>query len=293
MYKRRILDGGRIFDICNVLFMLLLVIVTIYPLYYMGIVSISAGDAVNRGEVYFLPKGLNLQAYDVIMKDPAILRSYANTLFYTSAGVVINLIMTALCAYPLSRGHLYGRGLISLFVIFTMFFDSGLIPRYMVVHSLHMVNTVWAILIPTAINVFNMILMRTFFENIPDSLHESATVDGAGEFRILVRVVLPLSLPVIATMFLFYAVAHWNSFFPALIYLNEKNLYPMQIILRNIVIAGDMASQTTSAGAEELAVMSLNIKYATVYVAILPVLVLYPFVQKYFVQGAMVGSVKG
>lgn len=284
---------GRIFDICNVLFMLFLIAITIYPLYYMGIVSISAGDAVNRGEVYFLPKGLNLQAYEVILHDPAILRSYANTLLYTTAGVAINLVMTALCAYPLSRGYFYGRSLLSLFVIFTMFFDSGLIPRYMVVHSLGMVNTVWAILIPTAINVFNMILMRTFFENIPDSLHESATVDGAGEMRILLQVVLPLSLPVMATMFLFYAVAHWNSFFPALIYLNEKNLYPLQIILRNIVIAGDMASQTTSTGAEELAVMSLNIKYATVYVTILPVLFLYPFVQKYFVQGAMLGSVKG
>ncbi|MFD0959055.1 carbohydrate ABC transporter permease [Paenibacillus chungangensis] len=284
---------GRIFDICNVLLMLFLILITLYPLYYMGIVSISAGDAVSRGEVYFLPKDITLQAYDVILADPSILRSYANTLMYTAGGVAINLIMTALCAYPLSRGYMYGRSLISLFVVLTMFFDSGLIPRYMVVHSLGLVNSVWAILIPTAINVFNMILMRTFFQNIPDSLHESATVDGAGEFRTLIRIVLPLSLPVMATMFLFYAVAHWNSFFPALIYLNEKALYPLQIILRNIVIQGDMAAQTTTTGAEELAVMSLNIKYATVYVAILPIICLYPFVQKYFVQGAMLGSVKG
>lgn len=273
--------------------MLFLILITLYPLYYMGIVSISAGDAVSRGEVYFLPKDITLQAYDVILADPSILRSYANTLMYTAGGVAINLIMTALCAYPLSRGYMYGRSLISLFVVLTMFFDSGLIPRYMVVHSLGLVNSVWAILIPTAINVFNMILMRTFFQNIPDSLHESATVDGAGEFRTLIRIVLPLSLPVMATMFLFYAVAHWNSFFPALIYLNEKALYPLQIILRNIVIQGDMAAQTTTTGAEELAVMSLNIKYATVYVAILPIICLYPFVQKYFVQGAMLGSVKG
>ncbi|MCU6707434.1 carbohydrate ABC transporter permease [Paenibacillus sp. J5C_2022] len=284
---------GRIFDICNILFMIFLILITLYPLYYMGIVSISAGDAVSRGEVYFFPKDITLQAYDVILADPSILRSYANTLMYTTGGVAINLIMTALCAYPLSRGYMYGRSLISLFVVLTMFFDSGLIPRYMVVHSLGLVNSVWAILIPTAINVFNMILMRTFFQNIPDSLHESATVDGAGEFRTLIRIVLPLSLPVMATMFLFYAVAHWNSFFPALIYLNEKALYPLQIILRNIVIQGDMAAQTTTTGAEELAVMSLNIKYATVYVAILPIICLYPFVQKYFVQGAMLGSVKG
>lgn len=290
MGKRRF----GVFDVVNIVIMLALIVVTLYPLYFMGITSISSGDAVSRGEVYFRPIDINFAAYKVILSDHSIIRSYGNTLFYTTAGVLINLIMTTLCAYPLSKRYFYGRSFFSLFVVFTLFFDGGLIPRFMVVHGLGMVNTVWAVLIPTAINVFNMILMRTFFEEIPEALHESATIDGAGELRTLLQVVLPLSLPVMATMFMFYAVAHWNSFFPALIYLNEKSLYPLQIILRNIVIAGEAAAQTSSSGGStDTALMTETIKYATVYVAILPILIIYPFVQKYFVQGAMLGSVKG
>ncbi|WP_409345933.1 carbohydrate ABC transporter permease [Paenibacillus sp. MBLB4367] len=283
-----------LFDIVNIGIMLLVVFVTLYPLYYMGIISISAGDAVSRGEVTWLPTGINGKAYDIIFGDPSILQAYGNTLLYTSLGLLVNLIMTALCAYPLSREAFYGKSLFSLVVVFTMFFDGGLIPRYIVVHSLGLVDTIWALLLPAAINVFNMILMRTFFEQIPSALHESANLDGAGELRILLRVVLPLSLPVMATMFLFYAVSHWNSYFPALIYLNEKRLYPLQIILRNIVIQGEMATQGSEmTGAGGMAVMAVNIKYAVVFVAILPILCIYPFVQKYFVQGAMIGSVKG
>ncbi|MCU6794164.1 carbohydrate ABC transporter permease [Paenibacillus sp. WQ 127069] len=283
-----------LFDVVNVMIMLLVIVVTVYPLYYMGIVSISSGLSVQRGDVFLYPIEVTLKAYSVVLDDPSILRAYGNTLLYTCLGVCVNLIMTTLCAYPLSRNHLYGKALLSFFVVFTMFFDGGLIPRYMVVHSLGMVNSIWAILIPTAINVFNMILMRTFFAEIPDALHESATVDGASEWRILLQVVLPLSMPVMATMFIFYAVAHWNSFFPALIYLNEKQLYPLQIIVRNIVIQGDMSSQTTEMGAgENSSVMAQNVKYAVVFIAILPILVVYPFVQKYFIQGAMLGAVKG
>ncbi|WP_240418227.1 carbohydrate ABC transporter permease [Paenibacillus periandrae] len=283
-----------LFDVVNVIIMLVVIIITVYPLYYMGIVSISSGLSVQRGDVFLYPIELTLKAYSVVLDDPSILRAYGNTLLYTCLGVCVNLIMTTLCAYPLSRNYLYGKALLSFFVVFTMFFDGGLIPRYMVVHSLGMVNSIWAILIPTAINVFNMILMRTFFAEIPNALHESATVDGASEWRILLQVVLPLSMPVMATMFIFYAVAHWNSFFPALIYLNEKQLYPLQIIVRNIVIQGDMSSQTTEMGAgENSSVMAQNVKYAVVFIAILPILVVYPFVQKYFIQGAMLGAVKG
>lgn len=283
-----------LFDVFNVMIMLLVVAVTVYPLYYMGIVSISSGLAVQRGDIFLYPIEVTLKAYTIVLDDPSILRSYGNTLLYTCLGVCVNLIMTTLCAYPLSRHYLYGKSLLAFFVVFTMFFDGGLIPKYMVVHSLGMVNSIWAILIPTAINVYNMILMRTFFAEIPDALHESATVDGAGEWRILLQVVLPLSLPVMATMFIFYAVAHWNSFFPALIYLNEKQLYPLQIIVRNIVIQGDIASQTVEMGAgENSSVMAQNVKYAVVFIAILPILFIYPFLQKYFIQGAMLGAVKG
>ncbi|TXK77640.1 carbohydrate ABC transporter permease [Paenibacillus sp. N3.4] len=288
--------GSKIspFDILNVLLMLILIFVTIYPLYYMAIVSVSSGVAVQSGEVFLFPIEFTVKAYAIVMDDHAILRSYMNTLLYTSLGVCVNLLMTTLCAYPLSKKYLYGRSLFAFFIVFTMFFDGGLIPRYTVVHSLGMVNTIWALLIPTAINVFNMILMRTFFEEIPEALYESATMDGAGEIRVLWRIVLPLSLPVMATMFIFYAVAHWNSFFPALIYLNDKKLFPLQILVRNIVIQGELASQATETGSTEgITMMAQNIKYAVVFVVILPILLVYPFVQKYFIQGAMLGAVKG
>jgi putative aldouronate transport system permease protein len=280
-----------LFDCLNICVMLLLVFITLYPIYYVAIVSISSGISVSRGEVFFLPHGINWEAYKVVLGDTAIIHAYGNTLLYTVLGTIINLVMTILCAYPLSRNHFYGKKMLTIFVIFTLFFDGGLIPRYIVVHSIGMVNSMWAVLIPTAINVFNMILMRTFFEEIPDALHESATVDGAGEWRVLLQIILPLSMPVMATMLLFYSVAHWNSFFPALIYLNEKSLYPLQIILRNIVVDGDLTNQGADSGTAT--VMLQNIKYAFVIVAILPILAVYPFVQKYFVQGAMLGSVKG
>ncbi len=284
---------GRLFDVSNKLVMLLLLAIVLYPLYYMAIVSISAGDAVSRGDVYFIARGINFHAYHLILKDPAIVRSYLNTILYTSAGVTLNLIMTTLCAYPLSRREFYGRSFFSFFVVFTMFFDGGLIPKYIVVHSLGMVNTIWALIVPVAINVFYLILMRTFFQNVPEEIHEAATMDGVGELRKIIQIVLPLSLPVMATMFLFYSVSHWNSFFSALIYLNDNKLYPIQILLRNIVIQGEMAAQMTDAADRDFQLLSLNIKYAVVYVAILPILFVYPFVQKYFVQGSMLGSVKG
>jgi putative aldouronate transport system permease protein len=281
------------FDVINWLIMLFLIIITLYPIYYMAIISISGSIPVLSGRVHIWPIELNFDAYEIIFSDPSIVRAYGNTLLYTFGGVAINLVMTALCAYPLSRRHFYGRSFFSLFVVFTLFFSPGLIPLYMVVYSLGMVNTIWAILLPTAINAFYMILMRTFFENIPDELFEAAKMDGAGEFRTLFHVVIPISKPVMATMFLFYAVYHWNSFFPALIYLNHKSLYPLQIILRNIVVDGDLSDQANNETNINFTMISLSIKYAVIFVAVLPVLTIYPFVQKYFVQGSMLGSVKG
>lgn len=286
--------GSRLFDAFNVLFMLLIVLITLYPLYNVLIVSVSDGSAVMRGEVTLLPKGINWKTYEIVFQDSSIMRSYLNTILYTAGGTLINLAMTALCAYPLSRSTFYGRNLFSLAIVFTMFFDGGLIPRYLVVDALGLVDTVWAILIPPAISVWYLILMRTFFQSIPEALHESAYMDGAGELKVLTRIVLPLSVPILATMTLFYAVWHWNSFFPALIYLNDKTMYPLQIILRNIVIQGDMAAQSNMMGGElGLQVTAQNIKYAVVIIAIAPIVTLYPFLQKYFVKGIMIGSLKG
>jgi len=292
--KRLNARGHTAFDYVNVLLMLGVIFVMLYPIYYMAIVSISNGTSVARGEVGFLPVKITWKAYEIIFSDAPIVTAYKNTIVYTALGVFINLLMTSLCAYPLSRKEFYGKTFFSLFVVFTMFFDGGMIPRFLVVNGLGMLDTLWAIVIPTAINVFYMMMMRTFFQAIPEALHESAFIDGANDWTVFRKIVIPLSAPLLATMTLFYAVSHWNSYFPALIYLNDNALYPIQIILRNIVIQGDVASQSTETnGVMGTLVVDQNIKYAVVIIAILPILLLYPFLQKYFVKGAMVGSLKG
>lgn len=257
----------------------------------MFIVSISDGFSVLRGEVTLYPIGINLDAYKTILSDEYIPRSYLNTIIYTVLGTLISVVMTALCAYPLSRRNCYGRGAMAMFVVFTMFFDAGMVSNLMVVNSLKIGNTLWAIVLPGAINVWYMVIMRTFFDSIPVEIFESAYIDGANELTIFVRMVLPLSKSIIATMILFYAVGQWNSFFPALIYLNDRELFPMQLVLRNIVLGSDSAgSQSIST---DTAVMGQNIKYAVIFITVLPILIVYPFAQKYFVKGIMVGSVKG
>ena len=282
------------FDTVNYALMLALIGIMLYPLYYILIVSVSHGGAVARGEVTWLPVDVTLKAYEIIFSDAPIVNAYKNTLLYTSLGVLINLTCTALCAYPLSRREFVGKQWLSLFIVFTMFFDGGMIPRFLVVNSLGMIDTVWAIVIPPAVSVMYMIMMRTFFQDIPEALHESAYMDGANDWVVFRKVVLPLSAPLMATMTLFYAVMHWNSFFPALIYLNESKRYPIQMILRNIVIQGDLSAQSVEmAGVMGNMIVDQNIKYAVVIISILPILLLYPFLQKYFVIGAMIGSVKG
>ncbi|MEF2246036.1 MULTISPECIES: carbohydrate ABC transporter permease [unclassified Paenibacillus] len=276
--------------------LILLCLVILYPLYYMLIVSFSDGNAVMRGEVGLFPIGFNLKAYSFILQDPYIITAYANTIKYTLIGTTICVGMSALCAYPLSRTRFYGRTIFTMIILFTMFFEGGIIPNYILIHELGLINTIWAIVLPPAISVWYMIIMRTFFQQIPNEIHESGYVDGANDIQIFWKIILPLSLPVLATMTLFYAVWHWNSFFPALLYLNEKVKYPMQIVMRNIVIQGDMAGMeaaSTESSAGGLNLTGLNLKYAIIYVTITPILAAYPFIQKYFVKGMMVGSLKG
>lgn len=261
-----------------------------YPLYYMAVTSVSGGIYVLRGEVKWIPLGFNLEAYFTILSNPSILRAYGNTLLYTSVGTFINVLATALCAYPLSRSHLYGRTWVTVFIIFTMLFHGGMIPTYIVVNSLQMTDSIWAIVIPPMINVWYMIIMRTFFQNIPGEIHESAFMDGANDLTIFARIVLPLSMPVIATMTMFYAVWHWNSFFPALIYLNESKLYPVQLVMRSMLIDGNVSDNDYS---RDLSTTQTNMKYAIIIITILPIILVYPMIQKYFVKGAMVGALKG
>ncbi len=293
MITKSVSTGDRVFSAVRMIILTIFCLLVIYPLYYMLIISISDGFAVIRGEVTVIPKDINLNAYKAILSDEYIPRSYLNTIIYTLVGTFINLVMTALCAYPLSRKNFYGHRIFTVLVVFTMFFDAGMISNLMVVNQLGIKNSLWAIVLPPAINVWYMIIMRTFFADIPNELHESAYIDGANDLTIFFRIILPLSKAVIATMILFYAVWHWNSFFPALIYLDDRMLYPMQLVLRNIVLGSDAGAAGALSIGSDSAVMGQNIKYAVIFITVLPILIVYPFAQKYFVKGVMVGSLKG
>ncbi|HCM28122.1 MAG TPA: sugar ABC transporter permease [Treponema sp.] len=287
--------GSRAFDVANLIALAALVFVTIYPLYYIGIVSISDGTAVNRGDVRLLPVDPTFEAYLTVFRNKDIWRAYSNTIIYTVAGTLINLFFSSLCAYPLSRKDFYGRSVFTFIIALTMFLSGGMIPLYIVVRKLRLIDTMWALVLPGAVNTFNMIIMRTFFQGIPASLHESARIDGANDIRVLRSIVLPLSMPIMATMTLFYAVQHWNSFFNALIYLNTKAKYPVQIMLRNIVVASEFADQQADIGSvsTNFNVVAQNYKYAVIMITVLPIICAYPFLQKHFAKGAMIGAIKG
>lgn len=295
MVTKRKTVGDLVFLAVNYFLLAVCCLVVLYPIYYMFIVSISDGYAVLRGEVGLFPVGINFSAYQAVFASPDIPRSYLNTVIYTVLGTFINVTMTALCAYPLSRKKFYGRNVFAFMIIFTMFFDAGMIANFMVVNSLHLMNTIWAIVLPGAINAWYMVIMRTFFQQLPEELYESAYLDGAGDFTVFTRIVLPLSVPTLMTMVLFYAVGHWNSWFNALIYLDDKTKYPVQLIMRNIVLAGETSALSSAATsvAGDIGLISTGIKYAVVFVTMLPILVVYPFIQKYFVKGILVGALKG
>lgn len=289
---QKISIGSKTFDVINYIMLLLIAFITLYPMYYIFIVSISSGDFISRGLVNFIPRGITWEAYKLVFENKDIWRSYLNTITYTGVGTLINVMVTALCAFPLSRKDFYGRSFFTVLITITMFISGGLIPLYLVVNQLHLTNTIWAIVLPPAVSTYNMIIMRTFFSNVPFSLQESAYLDGANDLHIFFKIILPLSTPIIATLTLFYAVAHWNSFFPALIYLNEKSKYPVQIILRDIVVAGEFSEQGGDI-TNSMNIVAVNFKYAAIIIAVVPILVVYPFLQKYFAKGVMVGAVKG
>ena len=296
MSKKKPVDnagiGARIFDWCNVVFMLLLAFIMLYPMYNILVVSISSAEYIYRGEVNFIPKGINFDAYKMVFENESIWVSFKNSVVYTVVGTAINVVCSAMCAYPLSRKDFYGRGFFTFFVALTMFISGGMIPSYLVVNQLRLINTIWAIVLPGAISTYNMIIMRTFFQNIPSSLTESAYLDGANDIQILFKVILPLSMPIIATMTLFYAVGHWNSYFQAMIYLNSKSKFPLQVLLREIIVAGNMAEESADLSAN-MQIIAINFKYAVIIITIVPILVVYPFLQKYFTKGVMIGAIKG
>lgn len=285
--------GSKCFDAINYTLLALLGFIMLYPMYYVLIVSISSGQFISRGEIVFLPKGIHFDAYKQVFQNPKIWTGLKNSLLYTVVGTIVNVVMSAMCAYPLSRKNLYGRSFFMKFIMVTMFFGGGLIPMYILISNLNLLNSMWALILPGAISTYNMIVIRTNFEAIPESLVESAYISGANDLEVLGWIVLPLSKPILATMVLFYAVGHWNSYFSAVIYLNEQSKYPMQVFLRDLVIAGDVAREMDNMSGDVLNLVAMNYKYAVIIVTILPILVVYPFIQKYFTKGVMIGAVKG
>ena len=286
------------FDLLVVAVLLLVGAATLYPVVNVFSISLSHPNEVARG-ITWLPRHLDLSAYEFILEHPMIGVGYRNSLIYVTIGTTINLAMTCLCAYPLSKKGLVGRKFVMLLIVFTMFFSGGLIPTYLLVRALGMVNTMWALLIPGAIAAYNMIILRTFFQSIPEDLEESAFLDGAGRWRILASIILPLSKAGLAAIGLFYALGHWNSYFNALIYLNDAEKYPLTMIVREIVLQEVVLKRQELAGdvfdAEremKFAAYTQNFRYATVFVSIIPMLIIYPFLQRYFVQGLMIGSLK-
>lgn len=285
--------GDKIFYVINAVLLGILALIVLYPLYFIIIASISDPDAVLAGKVVLFPVDITLSGFQKIMERQDVWRGYLNTIIYTALTVVLSLLVTVPAGWALSRKTLPGKKFWMMYFIIPMFFGGGLIPFYNVMSSLHLINSMWAIILPSILSVWNLFMTKTFFEtSISDGLIEAATIDGAGAFRIFVSVVIPLSKAILAVMALYYAVGQWNSYFNAMIFLQDETLYPLQLVLKEILIA----SESTVGGSGETILeqfrLANQLKYVSVIVSSLPVLCLYPFVQKYFAQGVMIGSLK-
>lgn len=280
------------FEIFNGLFMMLLLIIMLYPLLNVLAISLSNYGEYLKHPMMFFPRGVTFEAYLTVFKSNLLLTSYRNTLFLAVVGTAINVTLTVMTAYPLSKKHLKGRRIITLAIIFTMLFSGGIIPTYFVVKGTKLLDTLWSLIIPIAINTYYLIIMRSFFHTIPDSLEESAKIEGANDITILIRIILPVSIPAIVTITLFYAVANWNQFFQAILYIDSRSKWPLQILLREMILqATELIESDDIHG--EVNVYPFTLRSATVMVVILPILFVYPFLQKYFMKGIMLGSVKG
>ncbi|PRX61915.1 carbohydrate ABC transporter membrane protein 2 (CUT1 family) [Nonomuraea fuscirosea] len=284
--------GYRVFQWFNGLILTGVVVVTLYPFVNILARSFSSQGAISAGEVNLVPKGFNLTTYRIVASDPTFWTNYRNTVVYTVVATFIAIVMTTSYAYVLSKKHLKGRKALIGIAVFTMFFTGGLIPNYVLITGLGMKNSIWAIVLPNAISVFNLLVMKAFFESLPQDLEEAAAIDGLNTYGILWKIVLPLSKAVLATMILFYAVSFWNSWFQAFLYMNESDLFPVTVYLRNL-IAGATGSDSYGAAATEVTQAAANIQAVTIVLTVLPILVIYPFVQRYFVSGVMLGAVKG
>lgn len=286
--------SGTVFDILNYSFLLLIGLVTMYPLWHVICASFSDAKQIAAYNGLLLwPKDFSLQAYIQMMDHPLVLKSYGNTIFIVVVSSAFSLIMTAICAYVLSTKNVFWNKYLNIMIMITMFFSGGIVPTYLLVAKwIGLNDSYWALILPQAINVYNMIIMKTSFQSIPESLRESAMLDGAGHWRTLFYIVIPLSKSIMAVMLLYYAVAQWNAWFEASIYLVSRAKYPLQLVLREILIQNDTALMS-GAGAEDQAAVGEIIKYAVIVFSMLPILCVYPFLQKYFTKGVLIGAVKG
>lgn len=290
--------GDKIYYVLTSLFIFAMVIVTLFPLYFILIASFSSPNDVMLGKVILLPSNVTLKAYNLVFKNQNIWNAYGNTVVYTLAGTAFSLIATLTAAFVFSRKGLIGSRVCMLMIIFTMYFSGGLIPTYFNIRNLGMLNTIWALIIPGMISGYNLIIARTFMQtSIPDALDEAAKLDGCTPIRFFLEVVIPLSTPIIGVLCLYSVVGHWNSYYSALIYMTERKNYPLQLILREILVQGTVSNESMDAASMEEAFEFINLaeslKYALVIVSSVPMLILYPFLQKFFVKGVMIGSVKG
>lgn len=286
--------GYRWFTWINGTLLVLFCALMLYPFITVLAQSFSGAGAIKAGLVNVWPVDFNLDTYRAVAQNDIFWRNYRNTVVYTVVGTTIAMVLTTVFAFVLSKKHLRGRTLLIGIAVFTMFFNGGMIPNYVLISTLGMKNTMWALVLPGAISVFNLLVMKSFFENLPVELEEAAQIDGLGWFGIFGRIVLPLSKAVIATMVLFYSVAIWNDWFPAFLYLDKQELFPVTLFLRNLVAgASSSASEGAAAAGSTTAAISANIQAVTMILTIVPILCVYPFVQRYFVSGMMLGSVKG
>ncbi|MBD2868717.1 carbohydrate ABC transporter permease [Paenibacillus arenilitoris] len=279
-----------LFNVVNSILLIGVALSTLYPVWYITVISFSDTVSVLQGNVFLRPRGFNVEAYAEVLKDAKIPRAYLNTVYYTALGTFFNLLFTAVAAYPLAQRGFFGRRFWMVAIVLTMFLNAGIIPTYMIVQELGLIDTVWALVLPNAIWTFELIILKSFYENMSSQIREAAMIDGASEYRILFSIIIPLSKPALASIGLFYFMGHWNSFFLPLIYLNDKEMFPLQIVLRDMLIFN---SESDAALVDRAALAPQAMKNATIVLSMIPVLMVYPFAQKYFAKGVMLGSVKG
>ena len=295
--KRKKITQDTIVYFINYILLTVLLVVVLYPLIYIISCSFSSGDALMSGRVKLFPVDLTLQSYQAVFKYQSIWTGYRNSIIYAIVGTLISMVLTLFAAYPLSRDDFRGKKIFTVIILFTMMFSGGLIPTYLLVKNLDLMDTIWAVVLPGAVNAYNIIVARTFFANtIPKELQEAAEMDGCTDFRFFVRIVIPLSTPIIAVLSLWVVVGLWNSYFGPMIYLNSQEKYPLQLVLRRILLLSQVNLNQSNIDPETIRktqYLGEMLKYGTIIISTLPLMIVYPFVQKYFVKGVMIGSVKG